>query len=380
MAASRDAVPWPPAAKILIIMLKNDYRFAIEILTPEGVPLGQFPVTVDWEPAREDVRMLALRHRKIDPRTGDANVVVQPVWEDERGEPYAAGARLIDGDIASEMPLTYFQPSAIEVSAQLVEKEILKAGDLFDFKLLAFLGTEPASKSCSAFAMEDVIAPLDFVETRLADLESGAAAFGRAYSEDVPVFVPSNVLDEVETLARDAGDVETGGILIGQLHRDSAIPEIAVVITAQIAARHTHSRATALTFTAETWTAVRAALDLRRSGEIFTGWWHSHPAFAWCNPECTPDRRKICPLQKAFLSADDLLLHRTVFPKAFHVALLANNADAGLQFALFGWRHGMVQHRGFNVTGGWRRASEENPTLSNETSKGGNENATLCKH
>jgi len=361
-------------------MLKNDYRFAIEILTPEGAPLGQFPVTVDWEPAREDVRMFALRYRKIDPRTGGADVLVQPVWEEERGEPYAAAARLIDGDVVSEMSLSYFRPLAAEISTRLVEKEILKAGDLFRFNLLAFRATEPASESRAAFAVEDVIAPLDFVETRLANLERGAAPFGQAHSVDVPVFVPRNVLDEVETLARDAGDVETGGILIGHLHRDSAIPEIAVVITAQIPARHTHSRSTALTFTAETWTAVRAALDLRRSGEIFTGWWHSHPAFAWCNPECSAEQRKNCPLQKPFLSADDLLLHRTVFPKGFHVALLANNADAGLEFALFGWRRGMVRSRGFQVTGGWRGAVADNSFHSRENPIGGTENATSCKN
>jgi len=364
----------------LILMLKTDYRFAVEFFTPEGAPLGQFPATVDWEPALEEVRLAALRRGHIAPRPGASEPEVQPLWEETLGEPYAAGARIVDGAVSSEMPLSYFKSLATEASTHLVENEVLKVGDLFGFKLLAFRATERAPESRAAFAVEDVIAPLDFRETRIADLRCGATPFGPAHSGDFPVFVPGRVLDEVEALTREAGEVETGGILIGHLYRDLAAPEIAVVITVQIPARHTHARSTALTFTAETWTAVRAALDLRRMGEMFLGWWHSHPAFAWCSPECTPDRRKICPLQKAFLSADDLLLHRTVFPKAFHVALLANNADAGLQFALFGWRHGMVEHRGFNVTGGRRRANEENPTLSNETSNGGNDNATLCKN
>lgn len=360
-------------------MLKTDYQFAIEILAQDGAPLGQFAVTVDWEPAREDVRMVALRRGNINPQVGGANAVVEPVWE-EKGEPHAGGARIIDGGITSEIPLNYFKPLAAEVSTQLVEKEVLKAGDLYGFKLLAFRSLEPAPESPIAFAVEDVTAPLDFKETRLADLECGATPFGQANSEDVPVFIPQYVLDEAQSLTVNAGEFETGGILIGHLFRDPALPEIAVVITAQIAARHTRRKSTALTFTAETWTAVRAAVDLRRAGEMFLGWWHSHPAFAWCQTQCTPEQRKKCALQKAFLSADDMLLHRTVFPKAFHVALLANNADAGLEFSLFGWRRGMVQHRGFHITDNSPAAKKDNPSDSQEDPTGGKENTTPCKH
>jgi len=75
-----------------------------------------------------------------------------------------------------------------------------------------------------------------------------------------------------------------------------------------------------------------------------------------------------------------VLLHRTVFPKAFHVALLANNADAGLEFSLFGWRRGMVQHRGFHITGNSPAARKDNPSDSQEDPTGGKENATPCKH
>ena len=182
-----------------------------------------------------------------------------------------------------------------------------------------------------------------------------------------------------EALTLEAGSAETGGILIGHLYKDASLPEIAVVVTAQIPARHTVSKTTKLTFTAETWTAVQAALDLRRSGEKMVGWFHSHPSFAFCNPECPPERRATCALQKPFLSGDDLLLHRAVFAKAWQVALLCNNADAGLEFALFGWRHGLVQRRGFTLLGDSGRAQERRPHLLTQPSTGELAHAPSCQ-
>ena len=112
---------------------------------------------------------------------------------------------------------------------------------------------------------------------------------------------------------------------------------------------------------------------------MMLGWWHSHPSFAFCNADCPPERRKVCSLQKAFLSKDDLILHRTVFSKAWHVALLANNADAGLEFALYGWRSGVVQRRAFNTLGAAPRADKSEPDFLPETSTGETDHATTCQ-
>jgi hypothetical protein len=124
---------------------------------------------------------------------------------------------------------------------------------------------------------------------------------------------------------------------------------------------------------------VQAAIDLRRAGEMMLGWWHSHPSFAFCNAECPAERRRVCALQKPFLSNDDLVLHRTIFPKAYHIALLANNADAGLEFTLFGWSSGTVRARGFHIRGARRAPEKTTPELSNETSTGDHTHATPCK-
>lgn len=351
-------------------MMTLDYRFVIEMFSDAGASLGQFPVEVDWEPAREFTRLLALRGGRADRGGNGAAVVIEPVWDEPLAEPHAAGARVVDGEVVCPVSRAYFKSLAVELSGALVEKNILKSGELFRFKLLAFRHTrEPLPRN--AFTVEDVTPPLPFIETPLAELQRDTVPFADGNREDLPVFIPQRVLDEVEALTLEANTLETGGILIGQLHRDAKMPEIALVVTAQIPAQHTLSKSTVLTFTAETWTAVQAALDLRKSAEIMCGWWHSHPSFTFCKAECPPERRKECSLQQPFLSSDDLLLHRTVFPKAWSVALLANNADAGLGFALFGWRGGIVQNRGFNV-------SENASPLSNETHTGAQAHASPC--
>lgn len=354
------------------------YQFVVELFSEDGrTSLGQFPVDVDWEPAREHLQLLALRRGTP---SGAADAVVEPAWSETPGEPHAVGARLRDGDLVCEIPLAYFRPLAVEASSDLVEKKVLQSGEHFTFKLFAHRRAHPARNgSGMAFTVRDATPPIPFVEGALADLQSASAPSGDTETGDVPVFIPQQVLAEAEAITREAGALETGGILIGRIHRDASLPELAVVVTAQIPVHHTEAKTTKLTFTAETWTAVRVALDLRKSGEIMLGWWHSHPSFAFCNAECPPERRKVCALQKPFLSGDDLLLHRTVFPKAFHVALLANNADAGLDIALFGWSGGTVQRRGFHILGADRSNPEPANEFSTATSTGDHAHATPCK-
>jgi hypothetical protein len=77
------------------------------------------------------------------------------------------------------------------------------------------------------------------------------------------------------------------------------------------------------------------------------GWWHYHPDF--CR-KCPEETRSQCAISRPFFSADDLQLHHAVFPRAFHVALLvSDHGEEAMDVSLFGWRHGMVVSRGFNV-------------------------------
>jgi hypothetical protein len=92
---------------------------------------------------------------------------------------------------------------------------------------------------------------------------------------------------------------------------------------------------------------VQAALELRTLGESMLGWWHSHPVREWCK-NCPEEKRKQCSLARGFLSEDDRLLHRTVFPRAYSLALLVNDIDGGPTFSLFGWSGGAIEARDFH--------------------------------
>src|SRR5262249_7991779 len=158
-------------------------------------------------------------------------------------------------------------------------------------------------------------------------------------------------LEEALALTEEGGSVEIGSILLGRLHRDAGAGEAFLEITAQIPARHTVAESMKITFTAATWTAVQAAIDLTRQGEQIVGWFHSHPAKFWCNPKCPPAARRHCPLTRAhsFLSTQDRALHRAVFAKAYCVALVVTNAEAGLEIALFAWKNALLTQRGFHI-------------------------------
>jgi hypothetical protein len=167
------------------------------------------------------------------------------------------------------------------------------------------------------------------------------------------VFVPRRVLMEAEAQARAGGDVETGGVLLGRLHRDAAAEaapgDLFLEVTAQLPAEHTVSQATRLTFTPATWAAAAAALALRGLAESVVGWWHFHPDFCRLRG-CPPERRRSCAASSAFFSSEDVHLHATCFGAAHHVALLLSDGIRdGLSWSLYGWSHGMVAARGFHV-------------------------------
>ena len=81
------------------------------------------------------------------------------------------------------------------------------------------------------------------------------------------------------------------------------------------------------------------------------GWWHSHPVREWCK-DCAPERQQVCKMASDFFSAHDHALHRTVFPRAYSIALVANDAVMGdVTFSAFGWREGLLESRGFHIAG-----------------------------
>ena len=340
------------------------YQYTLDILGQDGRQLDRVVLAPDWRQALAWVHLEGMREGRLPPVTAAVPGVVEPVWDGRAGEPIVAAFRAViptpgEGEVAREIPRAYLGSLVRQASAKLIDAGVLKAGDLFRYVISAFPATNGAvaeEPQAGGFSVEEVVRPLPLAEAPLAALLDRSAVAGPDEPADpVPVFLPHRVLDEAMESARQAGDVETGGVLVGKLCRDSAgragaTREIFVEVSAQIPAPHTRSQSTKLTFTADTWAAVRAALALRRREELMLGWWHFHPDFCRLR-NCPPERRARCTGASPFFSAEDVHLHATCFPSAYQIALLISESTAagGMTWSLFGWSQGMVTARGFHV-------------------------------
>ena len=333
--------------------MNDGYHYALAFRRADGSSAGQVPVTVDWEPACESTRFGAVRHGGRAPRSSE-DPRVDPLWDNTMGEPYVGGVRVSieprgEAVVASEFTTAYFGDLVQPAVRQLVDQKHVQPGETLTYRVVAFPCPQ-RDEVAPVFASEEYVSPPVCRQTALAPFlrESLALALSEAVQDDFFVFLRPTVARETRALAEQAGPVETGGVLVGHLHQDIGTGGLFVEVTAQIPTRGEGS-STSLTFTAQTWTDVRAALDLRRRDELMLGWWHSHPVKEWCK-SCPVARQQVCGFRQGFLSAEDRLLHRTVFPRAYSLALvLSDVADLGITYRAFGWRHGILQPRGFHL-------------------------------
>ena len=333
----------------------DDYRYVIELFSPQGAALGRAPILVDWEPAREWAVFCALRRDGQSSPVSSGSTSLRPRWDAELGEPVMSGfsIEVANGegdDFRIDFSNAYFKELAQSISSELVQQGKLKSGERFLYCVLAY----PDKRSDDGPGKDRLVAaelppPVVIREGDLGMHLCAAAPFRSGSEEDIPVFVPRHVLAEISALSQEAGANETGGVLIGHLFRDGVGGDLFLVVTAQIPAMHTHAEAARLTFTAETWTAARAAIHLRGKHEVMLGWFHSHPVREWCK-SCPEEKRESCTVFEDYFSPEDEALHRTVFPRAWSVALLVSELpQRSPSISMFGWRKARVAPRGFHV-------------------------------
>jgi len=341
--------------------MHSDYTYTLELHRDDGSLLSQRAVEPEWNAALEWVHFEGIRAGRLAP-TLAANLAevayrVAPLWDSVVGQPRVAAFRVAvpdvnGGEVARDVPITYLRDLVQLESAALVGEGKLERGDTYRYTVNAFAATSRREIPAGIeIEVEQAPQPLPLHTTSLEQFLIGAVDNDSdPGSGDFPVFIPASVLEETHELSRRAADVETGGVLVGFLHHDATVPEVFVEVTAQIPAIHTHAESAKLTFTRETWAAVRSALALRGRGETMAGWWHYHPDFCRLRL-CPPENRVRCLASSAFFSSDDLALHAALFGRAFNTALLISDSTAkGLTTSLFGWRHGIVQSRGFYTT------------------------------
>ena len=362
-------------------MPMHRYRYTLDIYRGEHELIDQAPALVDWDPALEAAWLQGLRLGQLQLTDGTSSSAIRPLWHPELGEPYISGFCVTilaehSAGVSADFTTDYFKSAAAAVTRRLLEEGRLERRDGVRFLALAFFDDDHAGTGAPAsrpFRSTEVAPDLAITESSLADFTAGAtyvaASRGNGGADDIPIFVPRRVMYETRDAARATRDRETGGILIGHLRRDTGRPELFVEVTAQIPVTHAPAEVNKLTFTPETWTAAQAAIDLRRSDEIYVGWWHSHPVHEWCK-DCPPAKKEVCPLAQGFLSSDDCQLHRTVFPRAYTCALVVSDIAEhdDVVHSLFGWRRGAIESRGYHLVGAAPEPSHE----ANSHTTGGN--------
>lgn len=336
-------------------MLQNHWSYALALYRENGTPIGRLPVDVDWEPARQWARHVALCKGASLRERGDDEV--RPLWRRADGPALGGFQVAVETDgqperITCDFPSAYFSGAARALSAPLVEAGHLSAGEVFRYIPLAYPRLQPAPGGAS-FIVQEVASAPRLREASLDDLTRQSAVIGKPAPDEVPVFAPGLVLDEIAALTKQASPLETGGALVGHLHRDAGAGAVFARILAQLPARHTQASEVRLAFTSDTWHDLRRELDARGEGELMLGWWHSHPVREWYRGEECPEREhEPCALGADCFSEHDRAVHRTVFPGAHAVALVANDVSvADVRFAVYGWSRGMLVPRGLHVDG-----------------------------
>ncbi len=331
-------------------------RVSIEFHSEAGQPLGQVAATVDFAPACEWTRFEGARTGRLPLEDYDKPASVLPLWHAGLSRPYLEGFRVLldsngsDG-FSCDFSTSYFKGLAVKASRLLVDAGKLKSGDRFVYLITAYPGeSEPAAASSGRFSIAEVAPAIPIQQGGFSGFLRSARAQGEPGSEPLPVFIPGGVLVEVTALTQEAQGIETGGFLIGHLRRDAPKPDIFAEITAQVPAKGTLGEETKLSFTGDSWTAVRSAILLRRRGEILLGWWHSHPVKNWDCKDCPVERQKVCALSRGFLSEHDRALHRAVFSRSWCVAMVVSDVTfSEPTVSLFGWNQGTIEARGFYV-------------------------------
>ena len=379
-------------------MFQQRYRYTVQIHREDGSCLRRVETAVDWQRALECTWFLGLRREEVDLADGTRSSAILPLWHPEIGEPYVGGFRVTiisekRSGLTEDFTTAYFRDEARRALMDLVCEGRLEESDTVRLFVTASHDEAHAKAGpASSFTVREEPARIRLIESRFSDVAGipaggprcvpdgrggGDAVAGAQNAVDFPVVIPRTVLEEARDLVRAARPNESGGILVGRLHRDIESRDVFAEVTAQIPAQYTTSSVDRLTFTPETWAAAGAALERRDRGEIYLGWFHFHRVLDQC-ASCPDEKRGRCELAKGFLSADDRHLHRVVFPRAYTVALVFSpTAGDGVEHALFGWRYGALEKRGFYVTGdpGARRIPGD-AREPHTTRTGGNEHVT----
>jgi hypothetical protein len=337
-------------------MIQSEFEYFIAMYDPKRArELGSHPIVIDFVPPAEAIALEELRSGIAASLAASGDVYIEPLWNERSGPPKVRGFRARSArGVSEDFPLSYFSSYAERVASDRVRRGELESGDLFEYSVLATPRRIESlnSRLTQKMRIDNPPTTIAVAAARMQPLINRALLLGAENARDLPVFVHWKVLEQCSVLTRRAGAMETGGVLIGRICRDDAGGDLFLDITAQIPAP-AEGALTKLSFTADTWSQVQSAINQRCTNEIWLGWWHSHSYTKFEAESCASEKSAASrerAIATAFLSEEDRLLHRVVFPRAESIALLITDSPvSGMSWAAFGWRGGQVKPRAFHL-------------------------------
>ena len=149
---------------------------------------------------------------------------------------------------------------------------------------------------------------------------------GHVRRESVLVVAAAEALDAILDFSqRDLGR-ETGGFLMGTVHDR---PRPTVVVRKFLPARAGRGTAASLTFTAETWAALRTDQAETCPELELVGWHHTHPGLG------------------VFFSGYDRFIHKHFFGRPHQIATVAD--PVAEELVMFQWHAGAIVDGGLVV-------------------------------
>lgn len=163
---------------------------------------------------------------------------------------------------------------------------------------------------------------------------------GKSAEDDLRILITRQCYRGLEDYAEKQTDpdVESGGILLGQVYKEEESDKFMVEIHNFIPAESTMASGTSLRFTFETWDHINKQRSNRFPDEMTVGWYHTHP-FRF------RDKDTETPI---FLSQTDAFTHKTFFKEPWHVAMVLGYK--GEKKGFFQWhKEGIVPCGGFYI-------------------------------
>jgi proteasome lid subunit RPN8/RPN11 len=322
------------------------FLYSLDFYPPSGTGWSLPFEKPDFGPLVEWAQLQALK-RGWFPSAGTA--VIEPTFRetgDSRLEGFQIQIPVDGGSFEQNLGFTCFADVAAVYRAALV-----KTGKLSDEECYWNLSAWPSEEGIEGIVPALSISA-DIQVGAIRDRLAQARTEGLPAEDDMKVLVPAGILEESAEAARGAAPMECGGVLLGHLRRDADSGELFAEVTALIPALRAIPSETELRFTPDAWKCVRDAAALRARGEVWLGWAHSHPVLHWECGQCPIERQRVCARATHLFSEQDRCVHRTVFPRAFSVGIVANVLSGEVVHSCFGWREGRIVERGIFVTEG----------------------------